>query len=150
MSQIAAENLSLLVDVEQAPGPWDALLACADLDGLLAQAEVWPATDPELEDLLERGHLALLRLDWQDADQLFSRALERRMDTPVALAALAWARLNNPSWPVEARRASAWRLALLASQLAPQDAQVSALLAAFRQAADEDASPLDNACSSAA
>lgn len=72
---------------------------------------------------------------WAEADMVLSRARDQRFDSPRVLAWLAWTRLNNPTRALAERTRDAQALILMAEQLAPNDAEVSARARAIRQEA---------------
>ena len=87
------------------------------------------------ERLLQRGIAAMKSGDWQAADAALSKARDLRMDDPLTLANLAWARVNNLSLPWPQRVSDAKAYLWLAGELAPDDAEVRALAFAVMKVA---------------
>lgn len=93
------------------------------------------AQDPRQQALLEGGRAAIAEEDWAKADRLLSAARDLRMDEPLTLAHLAWARLKNPTLPAKERERDAHAYIRLAGQLAPTNHEVGALLRAVLSSA---------------
>ena len=99
------------------------------LGGLLAHVAMGGAANRDIdqERLLQRGIAAMNSGDWQAADAALSKARDLRMDDPLTLANLAWARVNNLSLPWPQRVSDARAYLRLASALAPEDTEARAL-----------------------
>lgn len=91
--------------------------------------------DADQERLLQRGIAAIRAGDWAAADAALSRARDLRMDDPLTLASLAWARLNNPRLPREQRVRDAHSYVQFAGQLAPEDPEIRELVSAVMKVA---------------
>ena len=76
----------------------------------------------EVEDMLERARVLIDAKDWVGADQLLSKAHEKRIDHVPVLANLGWARLHNPEHSLEDRTEEGKDFLLLAEQFDPMDA----------------------------
>ena len=118
-------------------GAWDLDAAVGGLGGLLAHVAMGGAANRDIdqERLLQRGIAAMNSGDWQAADAALSKARDLRMDDPLTLANLAWARVNNLSLPWPQRVSDARAYLRLASALAPEDTEVRALALAVMKIA---------------
>ncbi len=76
----------------------------------------------EVEDMLNRARTLIEAKDWCAADELLSKAHEKRIDHVPVLANLGWARLHNPEHSLEERTEEGKDFLLLAEQFDPTDA----------------------------
>ncbi len=99
-----------------------------DLSSLTFAAPPVSEEEAIADHLLKMGQEAVEQGDWEGADQALSRARDIRIDQPLTLAWLAWARLHNEAIPGETRAKDALAMAILALQLSPEDMEVRSLV----------------------
>lgn len=72
--------------------------------------------EDELAQLLVQGRRCIALSEWEQADQLLSRAHRQQLDHVAVLANLGWARIHNPSKVLERRTEEGRDFLLLAEQ----------------------------------
>jgi len=120
----------LVTKVEQAVSRWG-------YDQRRAEGD--PTTQRE-QVMYEQGMVLVDASDFARADRVLTKARDLAMANPGILAALGWARFNNPDREIEERQEEGKDYLLLAEQFNSRDPQAAWFLCqAFRMLGDDEA-----------
>lgn len=103
-----------------------------------------PTTQRE-QIMLEQGMVLVDAGDFARADRMLTQARDLAMVNPKILAALGWARFNNPDRPADERREEGRDYLLLAEQFDPKDTQTEWLLCKVLRMMGDDQAALRRA-----